>query len=77
MRFWKRRKEEEEALERAHTGEIEQAQQLRDEASQEMLELQIQKYEVSSLVRKLARRRELNHFGEDISVSFTRREGSV
>lgn len=70
MWFWRRLKRESEAQERVHTGDIELAQQMRDEASSEMWELKLQKSEVASLLRKLSRRRELNHFGEELTVSF-------
>lgn len=76
MWFWWRRKKEAEDL-TVHTGEIEQAQQIRDEANQEMFELYVQKPEVDSLVRKLARRRVQNHFGEEMHISFTRRGGAA
>lgn len=49
------------------TGE---AQIIRAEARDELHELYRQSHEVASISRKLARRRELNHFGEELTVSF-------
>lgn len=70
MWFWTRLRKQSEEMENTHTGEIELAQKMRDEATNEMWELKLQKSEVTSLLRKLARRRELNHFGEELTVSF-------
>ncbi|MBK0420145.1 hypothetical protein JD276_13995 [Leucobacter sp. CSA1] len=49
------------------TGE---AQVIRQEAQNEMYELNLQAGEVDSIMRKLVRRREQNHFGRDLSVTF-------
>lgn len=49
------------------TGE---AQIMRDESKEELKRLQRQRYEVASITDRLHRRRELNHFGEEITVSF-------
>lgn len=49
------------------TGE---AQIMRQEANEELKRLHRQSYEVVSITDRLHRRRELNHFGEEITVSF-------
>lgn len=52
-----------------------QAQAIRREAVREMAELKAQQAEVESLARKLNRRRALNHFGQDVQITFTPRGG--
>lgn len=52
-----------------------QAQEYREEARRELAELRAQSAEVDSITRKLQRRREQNHFGRDIQITFTRRAG--
>lgn len=54
------------------TGE---AQVIREQAEAEKRELFEQRFEIASLSRKLARRREANHFGEELSISFRPRGG--
>lgn len=49
------------------TGE---AQVMRQESKEELKRLQRQRYEVSDIADRLHRRRELNHFGEEMTVSF-------
>lgn len=56
------------------TGE---AQQIRQQTRAEMVELLGQAPEVESMLRKLARRREVNHFGRDLSVTFNPRGGGA
>lgn len=58
----------------ADTG---QAQAIRREAEQELVELQAQQVEVESLARKLNRRRVQNHFGEQLTLTFNPRGGQV
>lgn len=50
--------------------DIEEARALQDEAKQEMYELSTQGVEVRNLVYRLARRRDQNHFGDELTVSF-------
>lgn len=50
--------------------DIDQAQDMRASAREEMFELLTQQLEVQTLARRLARRRERNHFGEELTVSF-------
>lgn len=50
--------------------DLDEAQEIRDEAQREMFELNTQKNEVRNLVYRLARRREKNHFGDELTVSF-------
>lgn len=57
------------------TDDTDEIKRMRASAEQEKWELQLQKPEVESLVRKLKRRRELNHFGEELQVSFRPRNG--
>lgn len=54
------------------TGE---AQVIRQESQWEMQQLREQSEDVASVARKLKRRRELNHFGEELTVSFRPRGG--
>lgn len=49
------------------TGE---AQVMRQESKEELKRLQRQRYEVRDIADRLHRRRELNHFGEEMTVSF-------
>lgn len=53
------------------TGE---AQAIRLETETELHYLKLQSPEVESIRRRLARRREQNHFGEELSVTFRPRE---
>lgn len=53
--------------------DVAEAQQLRTEATEQHRELQEQGREVSRLTSKLVERRALNHFGESIQITFTRR----
>ena len=50
--------------------DIDQARALQDEAKQEMYELSTQGVEVRNLVYRLTRRRDQNHFGDELTVSF-------
>jgi 2-iminoacetate synthase ThiH len=50
--------------------DITQAQDMQNSAREEMWELLTQQLEVRTLAKRLARRRERNHFGEELTVSF-------
>lgn len=52
------------------TGE---AMIIRGEAARDRAEVHAQQSEVDSLARRLERRRQLNHFGEDLRISFAPR----
>lgn len=54
------------------TGE---AKVIRAEARRELEVLEAQAGEVESMVRKLERRRQQNHFGRDISITFRPKGG--
>lgn len=47
---------------------------MREEAAEEMREAQRQAPYVARLTARLIERRALNHFGDDIQITFTRRE---
>lgn len=54
-------------------GDILEAQKIRAEAEQDMRHLRAQAPYVARLTSRLVERRELNHFGDEITVSFTPR----
>lgn len=47
-----------------------QSKAIREQAEVELYELKLQSPEVESMRRRLVRRREQNHFGEELSVTF-------
>lgn len=55
-------------------SDIEEAREMREEAAQDMREVQRQAPYVARLTARLIERRALNHFGDDIQITFTRRE---
>jgi hypothetical protein len=56
-----------------HTDDIEQAKRIRAEASREYRDVVRQGFAVTALASNLVERRALNHFGESIQITFTRR----
>lgn len=52
-----------------------QAHAISQEAKNELREVRMQNMEVESMLRKLERRRQQNHFGEEITISWTPRKG--
>lgn len=55
--------------------DIEQAQLMREEAREEIREAVTTGYVVDQVTGYLAERRALNHFGDDLSISFKRKPG--
>lgn len=53
--------------------DVTQARELRDQATAEHLELASQAPAIERLTGYLTERRALNHFGESIQITFTRR----
>ncbi|KQT75413.1 DUF7620 family protein [Microbacterium sp. Leaf436] len=53
--------------------DVAEAQEMRTAATEQHRELKVQGQEVSRLTSKLVERRALNHFGESIQITFTRR----
>ncbi len=53
--------------------DVDEAIAHREEAQSELEELRTQGNRVNQLTSKLAERRALNHFGDSIQISFTRR----
>lgn len=53
--------------------DIDEARALRAQASAAHKSTLIRGFDVSQLTAELAARRQLNHFGEDIAITFTRR----
>jgi len=57
----------------AEAADVAQARKLREEASEKRREALLRGFEVSQLTAYLSERRALNHFGDAIQISFTRR----
>lgn len=54
--------------------DIQEARDMREEAAEDMRAVQRQAPYVSRLTARLIERRALNHFGDDIQITFSRRE---
>ena len=54
--------------------DIAEAQKMREETAEEMREVQRQAPYVARLTARLIERRALNHFGDDIQITFSRRD---
>ncbi len=54
--------------------DIAEAIEMREEAAEEMRQAQQQAPYVARLTARLIERRALNHFGDDIQITFSRRE---
>ena len=54
--------------------DIAEAQQMREEAAEDLRQAQRQAPYVARLTAALIERRALNHFGDDIQITFSRRE---
>ncbi len=68
--MWGRKKK---AAEPVVPDDIAEARDMRDSATQEHREAVRQGFQISQLTSYLNDRRALNHFGESIEISFTRR----
>lgn len=53
--------------------DIGEAREVRAQASEAHKNTLLRGFDVSQLTAELAARRQLNHFGEDIAITFTRR----
>ena len=71
MSWWKRSKAEVKST--PLSDDIEEARMMRAEAQREILELRRQAPAVRSLTQTLMRRRQLNHFGDSLQITFTRK----
>ena len=69
MSWWKKK----EAPMPEPADDIEQAREMRDAANAEFRELKRQEPFVQSLTQSLMNRRNLNHFGDAIQITFVRR----
>ena len=55
-------------------NDIDEARELREEAVKERKAAQLQGFELARIASYFAARSELNHFGDAISISFTRKD---
>jgi hypothetical protein len=55
------------------SDDIEHARELRAQAKQELSDLKSQAPAVENLTQRLLLRRAMNHFGDSIQITFTRR----
>ena len=54
-------------------ADMQEARQMRREATEDLVELKRQGHYVARLSTRLIERRALNHFGDDIQITFTPR----
>lgn len=57
--------------------DLDQARNIKREAAKDMSQLKRQAPYVSRLAARLIERRELNHFGDDVQITFTPRESNA